>query len=278
MDEMALRSGIKETHVQNREDLFRTLGKDGKDRVYPDAYERLWKDLLEQAGTVRSIYRVEASHFLIGDSKYESYLRPLREHYLVHLVQEGFALPGDARQFSLYAFDYAACTEFQGLGYGLPRLEDARTWEQLIYDPIIARYALAIEGKKPEELYRCERCNEVYSRSSFGNLPGHIRLKHCLNCGGKLQGIMLAPVGRPGVGGQFSPVEREIIFVVHRKSAEGYVVKAIEIAEEANCSFQKVAWFARLHPEWIARKKSPGVSKRTPYLYYAVALTNLVTL
>lgn len=254
IDEYALRESIREDHYKMRDLLSKPIGSY---RIYSVSYERLWKKMLEHnEGIQKEFHDIPASHFYCH-SKYEQYLRPFRENYLIHLIQKNFEPPGvklgSSDLYDLYAFDYGAIAASSG--YGLPETKINEVWNQFNYDSIIEPYFSEVQ-----ETYRCEECGKNYHKNDF---PGHVIPQFCIIHGEKLK---LVIPNNPGIESQLLEVELRIVQIIASISTPA---KAIEIANNIDgCSYQKVAWFAKLNPHYVTRKREREYKKRSRYLYF----------
>lgn len=256
IDEPSLREGLIEYHYKMRKRLSDPIGSD---RIYSISYERLWKKMLERSeGIQKNFPHIPSSHFYCH-SRYDQYLRPLRENYLIHLIQKNFEPPGiklgRRDLYDLYSLDYAATSAYSN--YGLPDIENIELWKQLNFDSIIEPYF-----SEEEETYRCEECGKKYYKSDYSD---HGIPRFCTVDGKKLQLVISDDDSTRGIEKQLLEVELQILqFLI----TTPIPLKAIEIAGNIDgCSFQKVAWFAKLHPEWITRKRQITYKKRTPFIY-----------
>lgn len=257
VDEQSLRSGIHKDHIR-WERIYKGLARAG---VYDEFYEFLWSEIVDYSKHLRNTYNDIPVSLFLAHSRFEDFLRPLRENYLVHLIQEDFTLPGTRlAQHSLYMFDYDACSSFTE--YGLPQSQDSTLWKHFIYDSLMDQYAAG----ESDTLYRCQNCGQFYATSQF---PPEVDFNRCMSCGGALGLLPTKAKGRLGIDSEFSDTEIQIVQFVFMTSGDGYLPRAVEIAQNVDgCTYQKAAWFAKKYPHFVGRVKPMGASRRLPYRYY----------
>lgn len=124
---------------------------------------------------------------------------------------------------------------------------------------------------KQEETFSCEKCPNPYRKSDFIDIPFPT---FCPKHGIPLKKILPKNAGDQGIEKKLFEVELRIIQFLKASATQESPVKAIIIAQNIDgCSYQKAMWFAKLHPEWISRRKLKPQNKRSPYVYHALEAT-----